>query len=442
MAVLQTLSRPLMVELRPRTLYDFSRFLLEAVECREVQPDDDLAGIPEDLETFSSEQGELEKKFKEYRDKVVDVILRFTKEAATEKEIEMAILIDDMRRCTADDLRDKLETRSGVPHIGGIDAFEYAVQVLLHTGNTAIFGNIAKTAKRQIPVGYHYYEPEASLFTPNPDAKVGDELNADLKGRIEEKMAEVYSTKVCVVRSEEQNGKWYIEVYHGGMRQKTESEKDAQSKDMVFQPLESDSIVYNTRTHDIKVRMAKHKVKVERDTYIPALAGYLSGDTIKWKQDVKFDLAMFNVPKDDLNALLARAGEEMSSPELGNVTVRVAEVAYEVPVQRPDVAATMNKLTIMNNDVGLNNSMAPGTILVPDATPTRIVFSAQFQGAKKKNSLRISLTSKSLGECHLSQSFETWLEREGISIIPQQARAALAEEASPEPENLDTAQSA
>lgn len=431
-----------MVELRPRTLYDFSRFLLEAVKCGEVQPDKELAGISKELEEFSSEQEELAKKFRAYREKVVSVILRFTKEASTEQEIEMAILIDNMRRCCSEDLLDKLVQRSGMPHEGGISAFEYAVQVLLHTRDTALFGNIVKMNKRQFPVGYNYYIPEVSLFTPTPSVQVGEELDADLKDRIEERVTKIYSTKVCVVRSEEMNGKWYIEVYHGGMRQKTESEKDAQSKDMVIQPLESDSIVYDTDSHYIKVRMAKHKVRVERDIYIEALAGCLSNDLVKWKQGEKFDLSKFNVCKDDLNTLLARAGEHMSSPELGIVKVRVVEVSYEKPINRKDVGATTDKFTISNNDVGLNNSIAPGTTLVDVAAPARIVFGIHFKCAKKSTNLRIYLTNKTLSECALSHRFESWLNDEGISIIQERIRAAIETEVTTDTENQEAAQSA
>lgn len=420
-----------MVALRPRTLYDFSRFLLDAVGSQDVQPDEELAAIDGELESFTSEQGELERKFKAYREKVVACVLKFTKEPTTEAEIGVAILIDDMRRCSSDELIDQLERRSRVPHEGGIDAFEYVVLVLLRTKITDIFRSIVKTARRRVPVGYHYYVPESSLFTPNASAGAGKDLNDGLKKRIEEKIKGTYHTEVCVVRSEEMKGKWYIEVYHGGMRQKTESEKNAKSMDTVIQPLESDSIVYNTRTHDIKVRMAKPKITVERDIYIQALAGYLSNDIIRWKQDVKFDLSKFNVCKEDLNKLLARAGVEMSSPELGNVTVRVTEVGYELPVQRDDVV-TMDKFTISNTDVGLNNSIPSGTSLVPYANPTRIAFSIQFKRSKRKNSVRVTLQSKSLGECPLSQHFETWLEKEGISIIPAHVRAALAEGESPE----------
>lgn len=427
MATLITITRPMMVELHPRTLYDFSRYLLVAAGSDSLEADQELAAMDENWEQISEEEEankELAAKFQGYRDKVVKFIQGLAKDASTDKEVQTLILLDDMRRCcVGEGLLDKLEAMSGIRYVAGLPALEYAARVLLKKKDPDMFNRVAKQAKRQVPVGYHYYIPEeGSLFTVKPDAKVGDALNAAVKESIEESIADQYKTKVCVVRSEEVGNRWYIEVCHGGMKQKTESEKDAQTKDVVLQPLESDSIVYNTCTHDIKVRMAKHKIRMERDTYVPALAAYLTDNALKWTQQSKFDLTKFNVPKEELNELLKRAGEAMSSPQLGNVSVIVTEVNYEQPFQNDEGVTTSNWYTVKNKSLGLNYALSAGERLVEQGVINRVSFSLLCPGLKKRKggTMPISLTDKTLSESPLSVAFETWLNKEGIGYTMEQ----------------------
>lgn len=439
MATLITITRPMMVELHPRTLYDFSRYLLESAGSDSLEADKELAAMDEDWEQIPEEEAneELAAKFQGYRDKVVGFIQGLAKDASSDKEVQTLILLDDMRRCCGgEDHLDTLEAMSGIRHAAGLPALEYAARVLLKKKDPDLFNRVAKKVKRPVPVGYHYYIPEeGSLFTVKQDAKVGDALNAALKESIDASIAEQYKTKVCVVRSEEVGGRWYIEVCHGGMKQKTESEKDAQTKDVVLQPLEIDSIVYNTTTHDIKVRMAKHKIRIERDTYVPALAGYLTDNALKWTQEPKFSLSKFNVPKEELNELLQRAGEAMSSAQLGNVSITITEVSYEQSFQNDEGVFVSNVYTVKNKVLGLNYALSAGERLVESGIINHVSFSLHCPGLKnrKGGSIPIALTDKTLSESPLSVDFEAWLDKEGIGYtLEQDAQQGEAQDASDE----------
>lgn len=422
MSTLLSISREMLAELYPRTLYDFAQHLNTYESDFSIEENEKLAQLPPSLETFDDSQADLNEELKQYREKMMDLIRKVEiNNSNSDSNAAVLILLHDLRKCATDDLVNELHQRSDVYYSAGYPNLEYVVRVLLREKTRKgedLIRIVVQNANRSISRGFHYYVMnKGGLPFKHEELTPGHGLEEALVSEIRAKVHEKYATEICIVRIEEAGEKWFIEIIHGGKKQRTETERKAKATDTLIQPLETDSIVYNTRTKDIKIHMAKRLLRTERDVYVPALAKCLSNDLRTWKSAAKFDLERFRLQKESLQDLLDSAGKAISSPEIGNVRVLITEVGFTETVETDSKRHTsvLNKRSCPED--GLCCTLKSGAYLLAPAYALEYVILSVRYGVAKPRKSRVVVTRTSLSECPLN-SVEDWLEEIGVSQIP------------------------
>ena len=423
MSTLLSISREHLSALYPRTLYEFAQHLNSYNSDFFIDQDSELAKVDPKIGDFDDNQDDLKQRLQDYRESMMAAIRKVEiNNASSEANVAVLVLLHDLRKCATEELVDELSNRSSVCYSSGIPDFEYVVRVLLKEKKQnakELIRTVVQKANRRISRGFNYYTIKPGDFKLNEELKPGHGLEEALADEIRNQVQEKYDTEICIVRIEEVGEKWHIEIIHGGKKQRTETEKKAKAADALIQPLETDTIVYNTRTKDIKVHMAKRMVRTERDVYVVALGKCLSNQLRLWESVAKFDLERFRVKKEELQELLDSGSKYLSSPELGNVQVLLTEVGYSEIVETDSKKhVSVDRKKTCTSD-GLCCTLKPGEPLL-EATYTidYVILSVRY-GVAKPRKLRVVIKPQTLSECPIA-SVEYWLEEIGVGQVPDE----------------------
>ena len=263
---------------------------------------------------------------------------------------------------------------------------------------------------------YHYFirDYDTLRFYQKPILMPGNELDAALSSHLSLELQKEYGTKVCTIKSEVKDALWIIVITHGGVRQKEKNESQAEAVDMVRQPIETDCIIYDTKYDDLRIHMQKHRIKT-MNIYYKALGKVLFQNANWWKPGDKYGLHRFNLPKEELQQLLARGAERLSNPTSGKLSLNISSVHYSETISLEGKRRTTNKHGISNRE-GINHSLADGQTLVPlHATITSITLRFSNRLNNKEKSVPITLGGKKRTlESEFVPDLEDWLHEEGI----------------------------
>ena len=223
----------------------------------------------------------------------------------------------------------------------------------------------------------------------------------------------------------------YIEILHGGQREKHDNERNAEVEDAVIRPLECDAVYFNRKTKDIRLRMSKRKKRIEKEIYVPAIATIFSNNLRQWAIMDKFNLEKFRQKKEKLVELLKSATlylqrHESLGTKWARIRVLLTEVSYYERRMLPNGEFVMLRRTLSEPTHGLVSVLEDGEQLMADAhsiVSVKLDIKHKLysrQGGKDKT-LTLQLKADTKSENDLSV-MDAWLEEQGISNIPAEFR--------------------
>lgn len=308
----------------------------------------------------------------------------------------------------------------------GVSDAEYLVQVMLHDRGEKALSKASLTLASSRLFGYEYFvvDEQALCFDGEPKCEAGPGFDKAFSESITEGIRKRYGTGICRVRSQMKDHLWIVEITHGGAKRKEANENNAQTIDVLRQPIEVDCLIYDTQYDDIRIHMENKSVTV-LGNYCSAFGQCLYDNPSYWHSHPKYNLEHFNRQRNELQQLLARGSERLSNPQVGKLSIMISSASYEIKSRCYGGAISIDKYT-KKNALGLNNSLAEGEYLLPlEASISSISLKFSY-GPSSGKSFTINLSRKQRTlESEAIPGFEDWLYEEGF-FRPAKKRNAQA----------------
>ncbi len=336
---------------------------------------------------------------------------------ASQKDMEVALIAHYLCMAYSDeDYISRLEQLAPKVPRSSCGDIDFAVRVLMTEDGQKLLSRASLLQTVNSNQCYFYYvrDFQTLAFQKEPAHTPGAELDHALVSLLSLELKEIYGTEVCIVKTQAKDELWVMEITHGGARQKEKNESHAEAVDMVRQPIETDCIIYDTKYDDLRIHMEKKRVGT-MNLYCQTLGRALFLNEKWWKPGEKYGLHRFNIPREELQLMLARGAERLSNPTAGNLSLSISRVNYSEIKCLVGKASTENKHSISNKD-GLNNALGEGERLVPQsATITSVSLRFTNKLKKKKQAMVITISGKKRTlESEMVPNIEDWLHDEGI----------------------------
>lgn len=320
--------------------------------------------------------------------------------------------------CANEELAELLTNRYNTHDREGVNSTEYVVRVLLDKGIGVIReASMSLTACRNHSYLYAVFNPSA-LCLPRTEMKIGKSFDELYEAYLAPHLKKNYKTNICRVHSELRDGCWFIEIMHGGTRRKELVEKNRKTVDGSSQPIEVDVLIYDPSSDDVRVHMQTKRLKMITH-YYKELSNILYAADNHWCEGDKFDLSLFRLHREELQALLHRGEEILKNSKIGNVKIDLVAVVYGDPRNVAKSSYFVDDIT-RRNKIGLNHSLPPGERVIPDEAVyiRSIELRVRFGAKRNQKSLPIVLKPRE-GCVMLNQipGVEQWLREEGISKV-------------------------
>lgn len=320
--------------------------------------------------------------------------------------------------CANEELADLLQGRYGTKDREGVNCTEYVAQVLLERGIEVIReASVSLSACRSRSYMYAVYNPGALPF-PRTSVEPGEAFDRLFESRLRPHLEKNYKTGICSVHSERKNGCWALEIMHGGARRKELVEEERKTVDGTSQPIEIDVLIYDPACDDVRVHMQTKRVRMVSQ-YCRELSTILYSSDNHWREGDKFDLDVFRLHREELQAMLCRGEHMLKNAEIGDVRIDLVAVTYGEPRLVADSQRYTDDIT-RRNPQGLNHSLPRGMRLIPDESPYIRGVELRIRcGARRKvRSFPVLLKARE-GCAMINQipGLEDWLLSEGISKV-------------------------
>ena len=144
------LSSPILSSLYPRTLYDFTQYLVGLSDALSLSPEPELAELNPNWKGIPLRQQRLKNIFEEYRELAADALLKLCRQGEESPQaLPILLLGDNLMRCASDEQAERVELLSGFPCKDGWGSMEYLVRYLLQGGEEAE-SNIRSVAAKSV----------------------------------------------------------------------------------------------------------------------------------------------------------------------------------------------------------------------------------------------------------------------------------------------------
>lgn len=293
---------------------------------------------------------------------------------------------------------------------------EYLVHVMLNPGGEKALRKASLMLSSSRTYGYEYFvvDEQALPFTCTPKHVAGMLFDDAYANEIREGLQQRYGTSICVVRSEMKNGLWIVEITHGGTKRKESNENNAETIDILRQPIEVDCLIYDPTYNDIRIHM-ENKTSSILDLYRKSFGQCLYDNHMYWCSSPKYYLKHFNIPRVKLQEMLVRGATRLSNAAVGKLSISIPSVTYKF-VRRLWGGKYSTETYTRKCVDGFNYTMEDSETLAPrNATIVSVTLRFEYGGSKKK-SLPINITEKRRTmESEAIPGIEDWLHDEGFS---------------------------
>ena len=291
---------------------------------------------------------------------------------------------------------------------------EYLVHVMLNPGGEKALRKASLMLSSSRTYGYEYFvvDEQALPFTCTPKHVAGQLFDDAYANEIREGLQQRYGTSICVVRSEMKNGLWIVEITHGGTKRKESNENNAETIDILRQPIEVDCLIYDPTYNDIRIHM-ENKTSAILDLYRKMFGQCLYDNHMYWHSSPKYYLNHFNIPRVKLQEMLVRGATRLSNATVGKLSISIPSVTY-IKTKRLWGGKYSTETMTRKCPDALNYTMDDNETLVPKGTTiTSITLKFEYG---KTNSLSIVITEKRRTmESEAIPGIEDWLHDEGFS---------------------------